>query len=243
MKKILLMLVAVVIAGGAYFALNLSPKVKTVIEQQASRALGVPVTLGSLTLSLADKSAHLGRLTVANPKGFSAPTLMETDEISVTIGEVSRARVTIREVTVNGLHVTYEMSETGQSNFDALQAKMKKSGTHGGKPAAASSQPAMNKSDAPRIVITRLIITNALLLPAVAGQGTTIALPQLVLTNLGTEKNPETIGQIADQILAQVLAVSGQALMNAGMKQVQEGLKQGLKYQLNKQGLSGLLGN
>jgi hypothetical protein len=238
MKKIILGLVAIVIIAGAFLMLNLDHAVKTLIEKQGSRALGVAVTLRDFDVSLSDQSAKIDGIAIANPKGFTAKNILATEAIAVKLGAVSKQLVAIEDVTVDGLQVTYELSSKGGTNFDALKAKLAKTEAKTQEKAEKGT-----KTRGPKIILTRLKITNATLISSLAGQEAPIQLPEIILTNLGTANSPATIAQISTQILQKILAVSSQAVIKNGLNQAEGLVKKGLQDQIKKQGLGGLLGN
>ncbi|MDT8397448.1 MAG: hypothetical protein RQ899_02405 [Pseudomonadales bacterium] len=79
-------LVLVVIVGGLLLlAGNLNSIVKSLIESEGSRAMGVAVTVGSVDIDLASGRAAILDVSVANPAGYSDNDMIRFDELSVLI--------------------------------------------------------------------------------------------------------------------------------------------------------------
>ncbi len=120
MRKILLA-IAVVLAAllgiAAYFALNLDSVVHSRIERTGSRIAGVPVTVGSVEISLARGTATITDLAVANPPGFSDEPAIRFDEISASIRVVSGV---ITEVYAGRPSIRVE-GEPRRTNLDVLR--------------------------------------------------------------------------------------------------------------------------
>ena len=201
MKKLLGIIIVLAALGGAAY-LYLGGAVKGLIERAGTAALGTPVRVTSLQFSLTDKKATMGRLTVDNPKGFG-DLLLKTQSIAFRVGEVSQTLVVLDEVVVEGMQVTYSMG-TGGTNFDAMRKNMKASGKSAGEPAVP----------APKLVIKKLKIRNAQLVPAIAGLGSEpIDMPDLTLTDVGTKSKPATAEEVAEQVLNRILSASSNAVL------------------------------
>jgi hypothetical protein len=221
MKKFAILVVLLLIGGGAAFYLNLGGAVKAMIEQAGSAAVGTKVTVGGLDISLPEKSAKMGHLSIDNPKGF-AGGLLKARSISIAVGEVTQSVVTLNEVDVEGLQMTYAMG-AGGTNFDAIRKNLKSSG-----------KPAQATPDAPKLIIKRLKIRNAELIPAIQGLGNQpVTMPDIVLTDVGTKSKPATAAEAAGQILNRLLSAGANAAMKnkltAPVGKAVDDAKKGLK--------------
>ncbi len=202
MKKFLgLVIVLALLGGGAY--LYLGGAVKALIERAGTEALGTPVHVTSLQFSLTDKKATMGRLTVDNPKGYGNDLLLKTESIAFKVGEVSQSLVVLDEVVVEGMQVTYAIG-SGGTNFDAMRKNMKASGKSAGEPVVP----------APKLVIKKLKILNAQLVPAIAGLGSQpIDMPDITLTDVGTKSKPATAEEVAEQVLNRIISAGSNAAL------------------------------
>ncbi len=119
MKKIILAVIVVLIGLGFFGYSKLGGAVKSIIESAGSQAVGTAVHVGGLDVSLSNRTASINTLSVANPSGFK-DDFLKAKSISATLGGVENKTVTIKEVVVDGMTVTYQLGANG-SNFDALK--------------------------------------------------------------------------------------------------------------------------
>ncbi|MCE9508305.1 MAG: hypothetical protein K8R48_08365 [Alphaproteobacteria bacterium] len=223
MKKMVLVALGLLVIVGVVLFLNLGSVVKTAIETAGTQAAGTAVRVSGLNLSLADKKATLRGLTVANPQGFKTDDLLKASAISVTVGDITDKVVTIKEIVVDGMTVAYELGPQG-TNFDAIQKNLKSS---------APKTPAAGGSNAPGVIIERLRIIHAQVIPTIGGAQAPVSLPDIVLNNIGSKSNPATPTQVAAKVMNQVMSASSAAAMKSGLAapldeavgKVKEGLK------------------
>ena len=83
---------------------NLDSFVREGIQIGGTRTLGVETRLDSANVSLWGRSITLHGLNVANPKGFTGPTFMKADLISVSaeFGKLRKKEIHLYLVTLNG---------------------------------------------------------------------------------------------------------------------------------------------
>jgi hypothetical protein len=211
MKKIALVVLGLLVVLGVVLFLNLGGVVKTAIETAGTQAAGTAVRVSGLNLSLADKKATLRGLTVANPQGFKTDNILKASAISVTVGDITDKVVTIKEIIVDGMTVTYELGPQG-TNFDAIQKNLKSS--------AAAKTPAESgagKKNGPGVIIEQLKIIHAQVIPALGGASAPVGLPDIVLNNIGSKSNPATPAQVAAKVMNQVMSASSVAVAKSGL--------------------------
>ncbi len=216
MKKFALALVAVVIAGGVFLYMNFGSAAKRAIEEAGSRATGTSVSVGGLDASIANKSASLSKLSVKNPKGFKESYLLETKNVSVTLADVSQQAVTISDVTVDGMTVTYELG-TGGSNLDAIEKNIQAATAS----AAGAAPGGGGKSDNIKVIIRKLHIIHAEVIPAIGAAHAPVPLPDITLTDLGSASHPATPSQVAGEVMRKIVAVSSSGALKAGLGNLQ----------------------
>lgn len=128
-------LVVVLAAVAVYFVVNIDMVVKSRIERTGSRIAQVPVTVGSVDISLASRTATLTDLVIANPPGFSEQPAIRLGSITATIdvgdGSITSVRATEPSIRVEG--------PAKRTNIDVLRGNAKASaepvgqdGTSGG---------------------------------------------------------------------------------------------------------------
>lgn len=225
MKKILIGLAVLLVAAGGVFYFYFNSAAKRVIEQAGSEALGVPVKVSGLGISIGDLQAQLGGITVGNPAGFDADRLLKAEDITVKLASASREMVVISSVVVNGMTVNYETGTAG-SNLDRLSANTKKSG---------------GDAVGPKVIIQKLQIVNARVIPSVEGLGKTpLPIPDITIKNLGSKENPATASQIAAQVMNRIIFSTTAAVVKATIKGAVKGTVDGVKDGIG--GLKGMFG-
>jgi len=231
MKKIILAIIVLLAAGGFYAYSHLGGAVKSIIESAGTQAMGTKVSVGGLDVSLASETASISGISVANPAGFKGDFL-KTKSVSATLGGVENKIVTIKEIVVDGMTVTYEIGPGG-TNFDALKKNLKtaSSTAPSAKPSAAS---AASNGSAEKggydVIIQQLKIINAQVIPSIAqgilsigGKSKPVSLPEIIVTNIGSKSNPATPEQVAKQVMDHVLAVSSGAAAKFGLSSLTGG--------------------
>lgn len=233
MKKFLFGLFALIIIAGAVFFLNLDNAVRKAIEYAGTEALGVNVSVGGVNLALSDKKAGMQGLTIANPEGFKGKQLLSVKDISVAIADVSENLVTIEEVVLDGLSVSYEMGPGG-TNLKALEKNIEKSKK--ALEAKAGGGGAATGEKGPEVIIKRLKIVNAELVPAIAGLESfnkPLRLPEIVLKDIGSKSDPASGTDVAAKVMNRIISSSSNTVvkeqMTAPVEGAMEKAKEGLK--------------
>ncbi len=227
MKKILMILVILVVVAGVAFFMNFSRAAKSAVEMAGTQALGVPVHVSGISLSLKSQSASMNGLTVENPSGFNEANILKTNNISVTLGEVTQKVVTIKNITIDGMVVAYELGSKG-TNFDAIKSNIRSGGS-----ASSNSSPSNGAGSkggqGPDVIIQELKIINAQLLPAIGGEQAPIKLPEIVINNIGSKQNPASTVQVATQVMNKIMQTSSVAMIQSGVGDGLNKIKEGLK--------------
>jgi hypothetical protein len=193
-KKIVLnfivlpLVILLVILVAAFFLVGTS-LIKSGVEKAASSALGVPVTIKSIDLSILRGRVNIKGLVVKNPPGYANETLLELGEgtVNLDIGSLMGDTVKIQLIKLDGAKLT--MEQKGLSNnlkeiLDNLPKGEKK----------AEPKP---EEKGKNLHINRLEITNTnvrvKLLP-VPGKSDTVSLKldPIIMDNLGTDQKLRT---------------------------------------------------
>jgi hypothetical protein len=221
MKKIILAVIVLLAAGGFYAYSQLGGELKAIIESAGTQAMGTKVSVGSVDVSIATEAASISSLKIDNPPGFSG-NFLETKSITATLGGIENKTVTIKEIVIDGLNLTYDLGPGG-TNFDVLKRNLKASSsatpapTSSAKPSAKESASGGAESGGYDVIIQQLKIENAKVNASIAGRSQTITLPGITLNNIGSKDHPATPEQVARQIMQQLLAVSSGAATKLGL--------------------------
>lgn len=225
-KKIIISIIVVLvlfIAGSVFYVLtNIDSIVKAAIEKYGSEATKTAVRVSSVKIKLADGEGALRGLTIADPPGFSFPSIMTLDDISVRIAvkTVTHTPIVIDNVLVSGPEVFYEMKEDGTANIDVLRKNLASGPSQEAKPKQAS------KGKEIRLRIRKFVFEKGKVhvrVPKVADKPYTLDLARLELTDIGKQNGatPEEVGRIVAAALAEetakaVAEAGGQRLLQKG---------------------------
>ena len=115
--------VLLVVVGAALTLLitNLDAIVKRAIETVGTQVAGVPVGVGSVSISLQEGSGEIRNLSVANPRGFEKGNALElgTIALDLDVQNISAELVRLESVLVQGAKVN-AIQGSGGNNLQAI---------------------------------------------------------------------------------------------------------------------------
>ena len=216
LKKIAIGVVVLllVIAGGVYFLFsNLDSIIKAAIEKYGTAATLAEVKLDSVKISITSGEGALTGLTVGNPKGFTTPQALSLGLISVKLdtGSVTGSGpITIREIVIERPQVTYEVTNTGDSNLQTIQKNtMAYSGASGGGGGSSSTSGSGGGGQERKLIITDLYVRDGQIgisSTLLKGKALSSPLPTIHLTNIGKDSGGASPAQVAQQVLGSITA-------------------------------------
>jgi hypothetical protein len=213
---VLIMVVAVVV-----LAFSLGAIVKKGVETFGPRATQVAVKLDSAKVWLVGGSAELHGLVVGNPSGYTTPSAISVDKVSVRIqpGTVFAKKLVVESIEVKAPVITLEGGLTDnnlkkiQNSLNAYNANPTNAPkTNAAPPGAAKSNKALQVND--------FLISGAKLQYSgmlTGGRTVTLPLPDIHLSNLGSGPDGITAAEVGQQALNAILNSAGSAVtQNAG---------------------------
>ena len=233
---------AAMFGGGVYLFTQLNSIVKPLTEKIATQALGVPVSIGGMNISLQEKRVIVNNIRIANPKGFSKPHVLTISGVDVGLRDLIKDRIDFNNIAVTGAQVYLEVKEGG-TNLQALKNNMPKP------TAKDTSEPA----EPIKVIVRKFTLKDGQLNPSVTLIGeqdlAPVKLSSLVLSDIGVKENGilarEAITQIITPLIKSVSkdagsagffeGLSADALKDMGMEQI-EGLKGTINDEVNKIG-------
>lgn len=223
MKKILIGLLVIVIfvSGGAiYVTSQAGSLVRDAVVTYGPAAIGAPITVGEVTVSVIDGRAGLRNLVIGNPEGFKSDHALSLGEVRVALDIMSlfSNRIVIDEVTVVAPEITYELARGG-SNIAVLQRNAEQTAAALG----ATDEPA---SDI-RLLIRELNITDGKVTLAAAmlgGKGLTVALPDIHKENIGAGDDGATPADAVKEIMALVSVAVTEAVSSGKAQELLSGI-------------------
>ncbi len=238
-KKIVISIVVglvLVVAGAVFYVLtNLDSIVKAAIEKYGSAAVKTAVRVSSVKIKLTNGEGALRGLTIADPPGFSFPSIMTLDAIAVRIDvkSVTHSPIVVDTILVSGPEVFYEMKEDRTANVDVLKKNL-------ASPAPAKKeQPKkrVKKGKEIRLRIRKLVFEKGKVHVLVAKLGDkpyVLELPRLELTDIGGKRGatPEEVAKTVASALAEETAKT--VAKSGGKRLVQKGAEDLLNKYRNK---------
>jgi len=166
MKKLIvrggLVLITLVIVGVVVLYFSLNGIIKSAVQTQGTKATGVATTLRSVNLNPFAGALTLKQFDLANPEGFSNPTLFKLGEadVQVQIGSaLSGDEIVVDRVYIDGAEVVVAF-ENGKLNVTELLKQIEENaGPKDGAEAPAEEEPAA-EGEGKGILIKDMKITN-----------------------------------------------------------------------------------
>jgi hypothetical protein len=228
LKSVLIVVVVILLIIIAVFFLIGNSLIKIGIEKGGSMALGVPVKVGSVHLSVLRGMVTIDGLQVANPPGYKNEYLLELNKgkVAVGLGSLLSDTIHIKEINLDGTKLAIEQKGLSSNIKDLLNAMPK------GKPEEAPKPEAKPEAKAPgkKLVVDKLEITNTEAKLAVivgGGAGVNLKLAPIQMENLGAD-SPLSVAELTSKIF--LALIEGVAKQGAGLlpDDVVSGMKGGL---------------
>lgn len=216
-----LALLAILGAALLYVSTQLDSIVAGLIEEHGSAATGTAVRVGGVSIRLKDASAELGQLSVANPEGFDGPPAIELGQFAIRIdpASITSDTVVIDDVTVSGARLRVLQQGAGNNLRKLLDNLTRDSGT----------RDASTSSGGKKIIIERFTLEDArafVSLPDL-GEEREVAVPTIVLNDIGRATNGATVAAATRQILEPILrrtlqTAAAQSVMDKAREKIDE---------------------
>jgi uncharacterized protein involved in outer membrane biogenesis len=227
MKKILIWggvaVVALLVVATILLALFLDAGIKKGIETFGPQLTKVSVQLDAVKLSVLSGRGHLKGLVVGNPEGYKTPFAIRVGDASLALqpGSLFSDKIVIRSVNVQAPEIAFE-GGLGGNNLKQIQANVD-AAVGGGQSAPATTSPPPPAGPGKKLQVDDFVISGGkvhVTLTGVAGKTTTVPLPDIHLSQLGT--GPEGITaadltrKVLDAVLAKAVEAAGPALTDLG---------------------------
>jgi hypothetical protein len=212
-----LLLVLLLVAG----YLSLDHLAKAAIEVGGARAMGVPVSVGSVKVSPFAGRNHTEQLVISNPKGFETPFFMSlsTGDAALEVGSLFEDTVVVNSIELSGLKAHLEKTKEG-SNYEVILANMQK-----GEEEGAAGEEGGKKFLAKRIVIRDIAVRADL---AIAGEklsSVDLQIDEILLENVGSDTEG---GKITSQVMHTIVKAVLAAILEQGARVLPEVMVNGL---------------
>lgn len=210
---VLIVLVLLVVLATHLF---LDSAIKSGIETVGPKVTKTDVKLNSVSLSLLSGSGKIKGFVVGNPQGFKTPSAINVGTASLAIEprSILDDKVIIRDISVDGPEITFETDLT-VVNLKKILSNVEETTGGGQKPSSTdTNQPAPpQKPEAnagKRLQVDNFLIKNAKLhvsvnAPVIGQQSANVSIPEIHLTNMGTNAEGITVAELSKQVLAAIV--------------------------------------
>lgn len=237
-STVLLALVALFIIVLIVVGVFLNHIVKEAVNTYGPHLTQTTVSVDSVNLSLLTGSARVKGLDVGNPQGYKTPHSIAVGDIAVGLNPMSvfSRKVVIRSIRVESPDITFEGGLEG-NNLSQILDNVNSTGQGGG---TLSTNAAAAPKSEKKYEVDDLVITGAKVQVIINELGMTkpqvIPLPDVHLTDLGTEGDGITAADLTQRILKAISTATIQTVAqtaanldknSANLKQIrQQGAKQ-----------------
>lgn len=204
-------LVAVVL----FVAMNLGSFAKNTIETIASKALGTAVTIGSLDISLADKTVSVSNIHIRNPNGYKHDYALKLGKIAVTAETLSPEKLVFKTIDVQDSIINFDITEKG-TNLGDLKDNITKN-----RKAPAPDPSASETANAEQIpvIIKTLTISGTELNPSSTAINTDLGranLPTITMNNIGEKSGGVSPAEVVAAVINRVISVATETAVTSG---------------------------
>lgn len=202
---IVLIVVALLIVTLIVIGVNLGGIVKKGVEYYGPQMTQTTVTVDSVTLSILTGSAKITKLVVGNPQGYKSPQAISVGTVAVGLNPMSLAsqKIVIRSIKVESPQVTFEGGLSG-NNLSQILDNVNSSGKSSGTLSTnAAAQPKSEK----KFEVDDLLISGAkadVMLTSPIQRQVSLTLPDIHLTDLGTDGDGITAADLTQRILSAI---------------------------------------
>ena len=224
MKKIFIgiAVILVIVIGVVFYGASQSGTIiREAVLEYAPPATGADVSLDKVNVALLGGSAGLSNLTVGNPKGFKSDYAFKVANMDVKIdldsllGDV----IHIEEVRIDGADLIYEIGTRG-NNISKIQKNIEAYTKSLGLEASESDSEVKFIVDHIYITGTKVKVASDLL----GGKGLGLTLPDIHLTNIGTEEKAASAGEVGSKIFGAINGGLSKVISKDMMKKTLKGV-------------------
>jgi hypothetical protein len=223
MKKIILIalagIVVLVLVAVLIIGFSLDGIVRRAIITYGPQFTKVDVKLDSVSLSPLSGSGTLKGFVLGNPQGFKTPSAMQVGTASLALQprSVFGQKVVIRSFVLQAPEITFE-TDLRNNNLSKILANVEETtgttGTTQQKPKETTAGSG-KKLEVDDFLISGGKIHVAATLPAVGERSATVPLPEIHLTDLGTNADGITAAELTQKVLRIVEQEAAKAASSA----------------------------
>lgn len=232
-KKLLLIFLVVLIAGGYWFATRFDSLIASAVRTYGPSITKTDIRLDGVSTSLFTGEAGINGLSIGNPKGFKKPWIMELGSMDVAVdtSTLTSQVIVINSIDIVSPKVTYEAGG-GTNNVDALLANIRGSAQQAKQQKETGATAEEQTGATRRVIIDRVRITGgeaSLAISELDGKGLTASLLDIELTDIGREGEPVTMAEAARRIMVALEKAVTTSITAPEIQEVLQGVGGALK--------------
>jgi hypothetical protein len=222
MKKLFLgvviVLVVLIVAAVIGVGLFLDSIVKMGMETVGPKITQVSIKVDAVNLSLLNGSARVKGFVVGNPEGYKTPQAISVGSAAVGVNPLTifSDKIVVRSVRIEAPEITFE-GGLGGNNLSKIMDNVNAVAKNGG-PAATNTTARAGNEPGRKMEVDDFLITGAIAhvsLTGIGGREMTLTLPDIHLTNLGTDRAGITATDLTRRVLGAITTATIKAVANA----------------------------
>jgi hypothetical protein len=222
MKKLFLgvviVLVVLIVAAVIGVGLFLDSIVKMGMETVGPKITQVSIKVDAVNLSLLNGSARVKGFVVGNPEGYKTPQAISVGSAAVGVNPLTifSDKIVVRSVRIEAPEITFE-GGLGGNNLSKIMDNVNAVAKNGG-PAATNTTAKAGNEPGRKMEVDDFLITGAIVhvsLTGIGGREMTLTLPDIHLTNLGTDRAGITATDLTRRVLGAITTATIKAVANA----------------------------
>ncbi|MGA1043706.1 MAG: hypothetical protein ACO3ZY_00660 [Phycisphaerales bacterium] len=192
--RALIALVVLIVVGVIVALMTLDSIAKGIVESAGTRAVGVPVTLSSISIKPLAGSAAISELAVANPPGYRAEKILVLDrgDIEVALRSLLSDQPNVPVIALDGVAVNIEQKVGGSNLKDLLN------GMQAGSNATASADSKAQRFQVDELSIKDIRVTAQILPVGGAATDLSFTIDEISIKDLD-EQNAQ--GLVLDEVI------------------------------------------
>jgi AsmA-like protein len=205
--RVLIGIVLLVLVVALSIHLFLDGVIKRSVETTGPKLTKTDIKLGLVNISLFSGSGKLKDLFIGNPAGFKTPSAIQVASTSVVLDPKSifGDKVIVRTINVQNPEITLE-SDLKSVNLKKILSNLEDASGSG-----SAEHPAQPEAKAgKKLQVDDFLISGGKIHISITplGQSTTVPLPEIHLTNLGTNPEGITGAELAKIVLREIVKVA-----------------------------------
>jgi hypothetical protein len=211
----LVVLIVVAVIGVGLF---LDSIVKMGMETAGPKITQVSIKVDAVNLSLLNGSARVKGFVIGNPEGYKTPQAISVGSAAVGVNPLTifSDKIVVRSVRIEAPEITFE-GGLGGNNLSKIMDNVNAVAKNGG-PAATNTTAKAGNEPGRKMEVDDFLITGAIVhvsLTGIGGREMTLTLPDIHLTNLGTDRAGITATDLTRRVLGAITTATIKAVANA----------------------------